>query len=457
MKLGKQDAATVLIELEEIIMQDEERHRQEYTGIAELARSIKLDGQISAIVIDDHNKIIAGGRRLMAFRELAKQDKKFEKIRAVRFSSLNDMQKLQVEFAENEHRKALTPMERLNAVNLAIDAIAKTLKKEPLAVTDKEVHEVLLVPLSAVTSLRNMGKAMKALDEKDPDKVKQIISDRGGSQQKLARAFGKTNAQNSMNEQTAILDAATQEVLAAEAKESGVVQQVKQEILDYDIIHGNYEEIMGKYTGKPFNVLHGDPPYGVGMHTGMQGMANYKDDPAQLQKFMLFVQNNHERFLSSQAHVIHWLAPSTLEYVAGIYKSIGFDIDTNYLYWHKTDGRGVLRNPERFPRNNMEVALFGYRGARHVAKKGVSNVTAFPRGGNELHESPKPLEVMKHFMQLCISNENDSSVLDLTCGSGQALAAARFFGAKRCLGVEIDISHVRTAKNQLAQKNEMLL
>jgi ParB-like chromosome segregation protein Spo0J len=88
-----------------------ERRREDLGDVQELAGSIDRYGLLEPIVVDDHLQLVAGERRLRAVEQLG-----WTRIPAQRYGALTRAQRLELEFEENERRKALTEYERSKRV-----------------------------------------------------------------------------------------------------------------------------------------------------------------------------------------------------------------------------------------------------------------------------------------------------------------------------------------------------
>ncbi|MDR3020751.1 MAG: ParB N-terminal domain-containing protein [Treponema sp.] len=86
------------------------RIRKELGDIETLAESLTRYGQISPIVINKKNVLIAGGRRLEAAKRLGWQE-----INAVIMDSFDELEMLELEVEENKHRKDFVPAEAEDA------------------------------------------------------------------------------------------------------------------------------------------------------------------------------------------------------------------------------------------------------------------------------------------------------------------------------------------------------
>jgi ParB family chromosome partitioning protein len=94
--------------LDEIIVK--KRVRKEMGDIPALAESMKRFGQMSPIVLNDRNQLIAGGRRLEAARYLG-----WRTINAVVMDIDGPLAKLEYEVEENLQRQNFTPEENAGA------------------------------------------------------------------------------------------------------------------------------------------------------------------------------------------------------------------------------------------------------------------------------------------------------------------------------------------------------
>ncbi|MFP3042454.1 ParB/RepB/Spo0J family partition protein [Treponema primitia] len=92
------------VPLDEIIVK--KRVRKEMGNIPSLAESMKHFGQMSPIVLNSRNQLIAGGRRLEAARYLG-----WRTINAVVMDISDNLSKLEYEVEENLQRQNFTPEE----------------------------------------------------------------------------------------------------------------------------------------------------------------------------------------------------------------------------------------------------------------------------------------------------------------------------------------------------------
>jgi ParB family chromosome partitioning protein len=87
------------------------RIRKDYGDIRALAESMKRFGQISPIVLNNRNQLVAGGRRLEAARYLG-----WRTINAIIMDIDDRISKLEYEMEENLQRRDFSPTEAAVAV-----------------------------------------------------------------------------------------------------------------------------------------------------------------------------------------------------------------------------------------------------------------------------------------------------------------------------------------------------
>lgn len=207
------------------------------------------------------------------------------------------------------------------------------------------------------------------------------------------------------------------------------------------------------YTGRPFNFLHCDFPYGIGLDQSDQAntksYGGYDDSEATYWKLCQCLADNRDRLISQSAHIFFWLSSDIERQWATIqfFRSAAPDLEFRKVpcFWHKTDNRGILPDPKRGPRQIIETALIASRGDRNVVKS-VSNAYGAPTS-KEVHQSEKPVPVLRHFFQMFI--DENTRMFDPTCGGGSSLRAAESLGAREVTGLEINPDFCEGARTAL--------
>jgi site-specific DNA-methyltransferase (adenine-specific) len=94
-------------------------------------------------------------------------------------------------------------------------------------------------------------------------------------------------------------------------------------------------------------------------------------------------------------------------------------------------------------RSQHECAYVLAKGRPKLPKSPLSDVSGWTYTGNKLHPTQKPVSVLKPLVDTYCPERG--LVLDPFCGSGSTLGAAEACG-RRFLGIEIDETHVSTAR-----------
>lgn len=209
------------------------------------------------------------------------------------------------------------------------------------------------------------------------------------------------------------------------------------------------------YSGPRFNILHCDFPYGVAiddsdqMATAAGARQSYEDTPEVYRALLHCLVDNVERILLPSSHAIFWFSMTYFEETkAALSKS--FSVSPFPLIWVKSDGRGIIPDPQRGGRRTYETALFLTRGDRKIVKP-VANGIAAPTARG-FHLSIKPVPVVAHFLSMLV--DEHSELLDPTCGSGSALIAAERLHAARVWGLELEEHYVHEARVDLRRERQ---
>jgi hypothetical protein len=216
-----------------------------------------------------------------------------------------------------------------------------------------------------------------------------------------------------------------------------------------DVHWGDFIKWAKAYKGPRFNFLHCDFPYGINTHKRQQGNAievlgGYDDSPDIYWTLLkaLCDRDNLDRICATSAHIMFWFSMKyyheTLEYFR---EHSDFKIDPFPLIWMKEDKRGIVSEPMYGPRRIYETCLFGRRGDHKILTP-VANAIAHDTV-RWAHPSVKPEPVLRHFFRMFV--DENTRMLDPTCGSGTALCAAEYHDATQILGIEIKEDDARRA------------
>ena len=463
------ETKTEMRDVASIIVDRESRQRTTLDkDIKQLAEQIDRVGQIHAIVIHEDGRLVAGERRLEAHKLLQRKQ-----IRCTIFERMSPHDAFLIELQENiarrslpwqdeakavldyhEQRKAQTPEWTIRASSLDIGASEERIRLY-IAVA-KHLNDPEVAGCQTMQGAFNLLKGRA-------ERAQAAAANRGFQ---IANALPDISAAGTKEERTSAiaslvstgpLDSITVKerdpfaiLEAGKIAEESLAAQREAETDDFSpIITGNMLEWIADYDGPKFDVLHVDFPYGKGYsgsNTRKTGRAHvaprYADDPDVHWALLEGLLEHQDKVAFPIAHVLYWF---DMDYYAAVRESFeraGWTtVQPHPLIWAKPY-EGVAADPKRRPRHCYETALLFQRGDRKLAR--LDQDFFVGRTDEKLHINQKPVDMLKHFLSLVV--DEHSAVLDPTCGSGSALAAARDLGAARILGLELDASNAEVAR-----------
>ena len=200
------------------------------------------------------------------------------------------------------------------------------------------------------------------------------------------------------------------------------------------IYHGDCREILPEL--EPVDLVLTDPPYGIGMQSGMKGRhGNCRilgDGDTKLRDSVLDAFNG------------------TPSIVFGSWKTERPKQTRCLLIWEKGNhvGMGDLSMPWKPNHEEIYVIGYGFKGKRksavlrHLAVAGCVGHKTYRH-----HPTEKPKSLIIDLLQHC----PDGTVLDPFMGSGTTLVAAKELGRK-AIGIEIEEKYCEIAAKRLSQE-----
>lgn len=429
-----------------IIVDRESRQRQEI-DTEDLEPSIRLRGVLHPIIVDREFRLIAGERRLAASIKLGLPTI------PIRFvDEINQSERQAIELEENIKRSALHWRDevraygRLHAIYNAADenwTMEKTANE--IGIHYKQVHLRLRVfeelnnpKLAQCTNVSEAYNLLKRFDERRMSNVMANILDAGP--RVLAPIFDPKPPGVSPSGK-GITPALAQPKPAP-------VTQFPESIFNVDFI-----QWAAGYEGTKFNFIHCDFPYGINVfaseQSGKNRQSTYADDSHVYWNLIEAFCTHRDRFMSHSAHMMFWFSMDYYRETLDAFRQLAPELEFQLhpLYWHKSDNVGILNDPNRGPRRVVETCFIASRDDRRIVKS-TSNCYSAPTD-KTYHTSTKPEPVLRYFMSM-FCDEN-SIMLDPTCGSGSSLRAAESLGARTVVGLERDLEHYDNAQLALRQ------
>ena len=395
-----------------------ERQRKDFS-VEDLLQSIPSVGLINPIVIQRDGKLIAGERRYTACSQLGWTD-----IPIQYADTLDPVTLHLIELEENVKRKNLSWQDE-------IDAVAKfhqlKASQDP-AWNMESTAEALGMSRSSTSDKLAVAKAL----ESGMARVTEAP--------KFSVAVGIVKRDNARKKVDAVQRLAATEVEEGPedraTSESGAVPLAAPAV---PLLNASFHDWALEYTGPKFNLLHCDFPYGVNADKHDQGQAalqgGYEDSPDVYWNLIDTLRLVTERHVEDSAHLIFWFSMDYYKETLDALTSIGWKTSPFPLVWHKSDNTGVLPDPNRGPRRTYETAFFASRGDRLIVGA-KANSFSHPGRDKSIHMSEKPKPMLRHFLSMVC--DEHSTMLDPTCGSGNAVKVAQLLGAERVLGLELN-------------------
>lgn len=436
--------------------------------IQSLAASIERTGLIHPIVIHEDGTLVAGERRLEAHKLIGR-----EEIRCSIFEKLSPDDAFLIELQENLARRQLPWQDEAKAIldyherKVAVHAgwtIMGT--ASDLGLSDTVVKGYLTVakylgdPEIAACQTRQgafnllKGRAERATAAAQnrglqiASVLPEIIS-AGSKEDRTASITSLISGKSLDDIRPAEVDPFAILQAGKVAEESLKAQRANEEDDCSAIITGDFLEWVQEYDGPRFDVLHLDFPYGknyTGANTRKTGKAHiaprYADDPDVYWNLLEGFLEHQDKIAFPIAHIIFWFDMDFYAATRESFERAGWQLAQPHpLIWTKPY-QGVAADTKRRPRHCYETALLLTRGDRKLVKLDQDYFEG--RTDEKLHLNQKPVAMLKHFLRMVV--DEHSAVLDPTCGSGTALAAARDLGAARILGLELDPSNAEIAR-----------
>lgn len=404
------------VRVADIIMS--ERQRKDYGDIDGLANSIDDLELLQPITvtrpteIDPKPKPVIGGRRLRAHIL-----RRIEFIDCLFTHETDPIKLMKMEWAENDQRKDYTWQERLHAI---VEMHKELKARHGRSWTRKQTAKDINYSPALVSQYLGIDE----LSKDHPEIMK--AADLGA-----ARTMMKKISDRDADAEDEVVDEICSEVI------DGHKVTAKSEI---PIITADFCEWAPAYTGPKFNFLHCDFPYGI--DTDKRNMGNaidvhggYDDSFENYRRLLEALCTNLDRICTDSAQIMFWFSMRHYAYTLKFFEDhSNFKIEPHPLIWVKP-GTGILPDRMHGPRRIYETCLFGRRGGR-VTAASVDNAYVGGIDRSADHASVKSEVMLRHFFRMFV--DENSKVLDPTCGSGTALRAAKSLGAKYVLGIEKD-------------------
>jgi site-specific DNA-methyltransferase (adenine-specific) len=402
--------------------------------LEELKDSILENSLLHAPVVQACNGkyiLVAGERRLRAIDLISDSGKTFthHKISfppgtmpvTLLDEALNDIQRQEIELAENVDRLELPWQDRVAALAYIHNMRKSTNPSQSISDTAREVIAERVAELTGGSSaestmLRNIRQAT-------------IINEHLANPE-IAKARNATEAFN--------LIVANQQ----RAFEAELIKRGQKKITSIEVRHGNALEILPKLEAGTFDTILADPPYGIGVDSGGFRQRtvvhhNYEDTPDAAKSILTCIINEGFRVTKARANLFIFCDIDLFGWLKESAARAGWDPFRTPITWQKSDSEGMAPWGREGFRRTTEWIFFARKGQKGLIHSPIDVLRHNRVARDEREYGPeKPVSLIKEL--LAASSMPSDYILDPCCGSGSTLVAARELNMK-ALGIEIDL------------------
>lgn len=360
---------------------ENERFREEFGEIEELAVSIQRYGLLHPIVVrrgdvgrgqsENDIYLVAGERRLRAHKLLG-----LGEIEVKLKEQLTELEAREIEIEENLKRKDFTWAEEVKAKS-EVDRIKRELYG------------------SAIPG-HGGGWSIRDTAESTGDSIGTISRDL-----RLAKAIEEHP--ELANETSK--DAAWKRFqrMQERALSDALAEKVKVRIDSSCVVCGNNEVEMKKMKSNSVDLVFTDPQYAIDLDKGFKSVESWggkvykqSDELEKVMSNISFVVRECYRVLKDDRHMYLWFGIQHYEYLYRLLVEVGFNVNPVPCLWYKTGGGGAGGSEFAFA-SNYEACFFVMKGRRALNKLGQSNVWMEPRVAPQfkVHPTEKPRSLIR--------------------------------------------------------------
>lgn len=195
---------------------------------------------------------------------------------------------------------------------------------------------------------------------------------------------------------------------------------------DHTLVHADSESWITSVADATFSVVVTDPPYGMGADEfgdsgGMaEGGHDYDDSPEVFERILGWLPGQLFRVTKPDAHAYIFCDIDWFLALRSRMAEAGWKVFRTPLIWHKPAGFRAPW-PEHGPQRKYETLLYAIKGDRKATRL-AGDVITVPPDDNLGHMAQKPVALYEELLSR--SARPGDKVLDLFCGSGPIFPAA---------------------------------
>lgn len=407
------------VKLSDIIV--ENRAREDFGDLDELANSIRDKGLIQPITISTEYKLLAGGRRYEA-STIAGLVEVPVVIREVE----DDVDALEIELFENLHRKDFTWVEQAKLTH-RINAYYQ--EKTGGNWSGRKTADAMDAPVTTVARQLKLAAMVEALPElanlKTADEAEKVIKKM--EENAIVAEMRRRQEQRLANEGHA----------DPTRVESNFAQGLKAalKLADKNYMIGDVFKVMeGMRPNGNIQIIECDPPYGIDLNeqkaakdSPVSNVTSYKEvQRDDYPDFLDRLTRELYRVAGKDCWLVFWYGPTWHQQVLESLRNAGWAVDEIPAIWAKTQGQTL--QPELYLARGYEPFFLCRKGKPVLVERGRLNVFNYAGvpGKNKYHPTQRPVELLKEIFTTLAAGVTNVFVPFL--GSGATLHACYELG-----------------------------
>jgi DNA modification methylase/ParB-like chromosome segregation protein Spo0J len=409
------------------------------TEIDAMAQSFKDVGQLQPILVDKDMQLTTGLHRLMTCKKLDREVW-YETEEAGKLILNNPMLRRMAEYQENFRRKDFTPAEKNYAI-AEIDRLMREIHGSKAAgkgISDGEWTQTDTAKKLGLKSHRTVSEAITV--------TKAIAQDIPGVKE------AKTHQEAMSIVKTTIRMKAAEELAKRQSAVGTTEIQDPIKYFSEKIILGDCLEKMKQLSSGICSLFITDPPWKINMDKAMgdhgsaaqRATGSYDDSSNDIIQLLKDVAIEMRRVARPDAYVVMFCGIMHWRELADHFREVGFQVYNKPLVWVKTGNNNGLCSskspaPSMWPASVTDFMLLARKGNATLAQlhKGDAFLSPPCPTSERIHQAQKPIQLMEDIIGRFYHPGTNPLLIDLFCGSGVTLVAARRIGIKQFFGYEL--------------------
>lgn len=408
----------------------DKRYREDFTGVEDLAESIKDKGLLQPITVSTDMLLLAGERRLRACKLAG-----LTKIPALVRKVEGEIDAREIELMENIFRRDFTWLEEANLI-AEIDRLYKEKHIDWIPAADggalkpgwssRRTAELLGKSVSSVSRAIRLAQAAAIIPELATHKT---AAD-------AAKVIEKLEEQTIVHELRERQNAQVEKASAAggEGLEKGIAAMLRRADNNY-LIGDVFAGLAGLKPNGNIAMIECDPPYGIDLTQLKASKDNvasnvhgYQEVPTEdYNAFLNKLAKELFRVAGKNCWLVFWFGPTWQHEVLTALRDAGWNVDDIPGIWVKKHGQTM--QPELYFARGYEPFFLCRKGQPIMAKRGRLNVFDFAgvQGAKKYHPTERPVPLIEELLTTLLPG-GMSVVLVPFVGSGATIRAAYNLG-----------------------------